>query len=545
MMNWIKHSLFNRLLAIIVGGCLLIVAASGYYFLQVSSDFHRYNQLLDQELTHERQIGSMLQSFRIQVQEWKNVLLRGTDSHQLAIYWKRFEDQERQIQAQGIQLADQVQSQEAQQLIQRFLQAHQLMGKAYREALDNFQASGFNPVAGDQAVRGIDREPTRLLDEAASILTERAARGAVEIRQDVRVTSLIAGAILLAAILVFVGGALLAVHRGIIRPSRQVIAVIDDLSQGRLDTQVSVKRADELGVLARAALRLQAFLQEMASELKHSTQDLDQATDTLASTAASVTDNADQVSQRINQMAAATQEMTAAAQEVASHAQGAAQSAQEVRQAAQGGLRAMEEAREVIERLSRQVTASGDAVNQLDLDIQNVGSVLNVIRGIAEQTNLLALNAAIEAARAGEQGRGFAVVADEVRTLAQRTQASTTQIQEIIESVQQGARNTVSVIMESRDISSHSVDIFQQAAVQLTQITRSIEDINDLNTQVATAAEEQASVADDIARDIADVSQQTEETAQAVGSLRGLTGLMQQMAQRNLELGQRFKGAKI
>jgi len=540
-MNWIKHSLFNRLLAIIVGGCLLIVAASGYYFLQVSSDFQRYNQLLDQELTHEREIASLLQDFRVQVQEWKNVLLRGVDSHQLTTYWKRFENQERKIQEQGKWLADQVQSPQARQLIQQFLQAHQTMGKAYREALEDFQMSGFDPVAGDQAVRGIDREPTRLLDEAASILTEIAARGAAEIRQDVKATSLIAGAILLSAILVFVGAALLAVYRGIIRPSRQVIAVIDDLSQGRLDTPVSVRREDELGVLARAALRLQAFLQEMAGELEHSTQGLEQATDTLASTAESVTDNADQASGRITQMAAATQQMTAAAQEVAGHAQGAAQSAQEVRQAARGGLQAMDEAREVIERLSRQVTASGDAVNQLDLDIQNVGDVLDVIRGIADQTNLLALNAAIEAARAGDQGRGFAVVADEVRTLAQRTQASTAQIQEIIESVQQGARKTVSVMAESRDISSHSVEIFQQAAVQLTQITRAIEDINDLNTQVATAAEEQAAVADDIARDIADVSQQTEETAQAVSSLRELTGLMQQMAQRNLALGQRFQ----
>lgn len=207
------------------------------------------------------------------------------------------------------------------------------------------------------------------------------------------------------------------------------------------------------------------------------------------------------------------------------------------------GLKAMDDARSSIDRLAEQIGASMNTVDKLETETANIGNVLDVIKAIAEQTNLLALNAAIEAARAGEQGRGFAVVADEVRSLAQRTQSSTQEIQGIIESVQSGARDTVTVMKQSRDISSQSVSTFNDSADQLHNVTSAIGDINTINTQVATAAEEQTSVAGDIAKNISSVAEQTEETATAARSLNDISATLQEMVKRNRELSSRFSGA--
>jgi len=168
----------------------------------------------------------------------------------------------------------------------------------------------------------------------------------------------------------------------------------------------------------------------------------------------------------------------------------------------------------IINHLADDVEQGASAVNQLREDSENVGTVLDVIRGIAEQTNLLALNAAIEAARAGEQGRGFAVVADEVRTLAGRTQESTQEIQEMIESLQTGSKEAVELMTQSSEQTLSGVQQTGKAGEALTAIANEVERINDMNTQIASAAEEQSSVAEEINHNVVSISQVTSETAQ-------------------------------
>jgi methyl-accepting chemotaxis protein len=162
--------------------------------------------------------------------------------------------------------------------------------------------------------------------------------------------------------------------------------------------------------------------------------------------------------------------------------------------------------------LAEQIENTANVIHQLEEDSENIGKVLDVIKGIAEQTNLLALNAAIEAARAGEQGRGFAVVADEVRTLAGRTQESTAEINQVIEKLQLGSQKAVDVMNKSREDAQSVVEQATQAGTSLSVISTAVERINDMSSQIASAAEQQNSTAEEINRNITNISELGQET---------------------------------
>jgi methyl-accepting chemotaxis protein len=216
----------------------------------------------------------------------------------------------------------------------------------------------------------------------------------------------------------------------------------------------------------------------------------------------------------IDQVATAMNEMTATVQEVARNAEQAAQAAQQADHSAQNGASVAGSARREITGLVDEVETSAGVIQELQSESENIGMVLDVIRGIAEQTNLLALNAAIEAARAGEQGRGFAVVADEVRTLASRTQKSTEEIHHMIERLQSGASNAVKVMTQARGKGQGGVGEMGRVTDTLGEIARAVASINDMNTQIASAAEEQSAVAEEINRNVSNISQGSAQSAQ-------------------------------
>ena len=242
---------------------------------------------------------------------------------------------------------------------------------------------------------------------------------------------------------------------------------------------------------------------------------------------------------RTDQVATAMHEMSATAQEVARHAAEAARAADTADHSAQQGESMMRSTIQTITLMRGEIVNTADVIRRLEADSGRIGKVLEVIRGIADQTNLLALNAAIEAARAGDAGRGFAVVADEVRTLARRTADSTAEIHQIIDTVQTGAVDAVRAIESGQSRSDEGVEQVTEAGGMLRRITEEVEAIRDMNRQIATAAEEQTSVAEDISRNLTEITaiattnqDNVERTEKASQNLHGLSAQLSEVTHR-------------
>ena len=307
----------------------------------------------------------------------------------------------------------------------------------------------------------------------------------------------------------------LAISRSISGPLSETTAAMNDIAQGEGDlTQRLVSKGkDEVAELALAFNRFAEKVQEMVVQVSGSTSQLASAAEQMSVITDETNQGVQEQQSQIEQVATAINEMAATAQEVANSAANAAGAAHNADDESNQGRVVVQETIDTIDSLASDIGQAVEVINRLDENSTNIGGVLDVIRGIAEQTNLLALNAAIEAARAGEQGRGFAVVADEVRTLAHRTQQSTQEIQSMIESLQSGARNAVEVMQKSNDRSQACVEKAASAGTSLTSITSSVNEINEMNLQIASAAEEQTSVAEEINRNVMQINTLVEGTA--------------------------------
>ncbi|MXS18676.1 HAMP domain-containing protein [Pseudomonas oryzihabitans] len=283
--------------------------------------------------------------------------------------------------------------------------------------------------------------------------------------------------------------------RSILQPLRQVLAINRRIAEGDLRVAAQATGRDEMAELMRATVQMQQTLRDTVSHIGEASTQLASAAEEMNA----VTDEASRGLQRQNgeveQAAAAVNEMTAAVEEVARNAASASTSAQQSERSTGLGAARVTETVNAIHSLTDTVSHTSEQIVALAGQAQGIATVVDVIRGIAEQTNLLALNAAIEAARAGEQGRGFAVVADEVRALAHRTQESTREIEQMIGGIQSGSEGAVQAMQRSRDEATATLKIANEAGAALEEIARSITEINERNFLIATASEEQAQVA--------------------------------------------------
>jgi len=308
----------------------------------------------------------------------------------------------------------------------------------------------------------------------------------------------------------------LIVVRSIIRPLKSAVSAMNDIASGDgdLTRRLDVSGKDELGQLATAFNSFADQVHGLVERVLSSTRTLNEATADLNQVMTEAEQGVERQKSESDQVATAMNEMTAAAQEVASNASEASTAADHANGQVCDAQGLVHQASEVIGGLSEQVGEGVRVIEQLGADSRRIDSVLEVIREIADQTNLLALNAAIEAARAGEAGRGFAVVADEVRTLARRTQQSTQEIQDMIERLQSGAGNAVKLIGSISERSEATVEETRQVNEALQRIGQAVATITDMNTQIASAAEEQTSVSETINQNVHEIVAITEQTAQ-------------------------------
>lgn len=311
--------------------------------------------------------------------------------------------------------------------------------------------------------------------------------------------------------------------------------------EGDLTQRLEPRSDDEVGQLATNFNTFVGNMHAMVSKLSHVSASLSEQAKQTAEHAEERSARIRLQQDEINMVATAINEMAAATQEIAGNADNTAQNSTEAVTACVHGGKQVVQTQSSIQNLAQEVQVATDVIQELETHGNSISTILSTIQDIAEQTNLLALNAAIEAARAGEQGRGFAVVADEVRVLSQRTHASTQEIQQMIETLQSTTGKAVSIMGDSRQLADTSVTDADSAAVSLTQIQSAVEQISDMATQIASAAEEQASVTSEITRNtvgIRDVSNElADEAHDAAAQAAQLSELSHELEQ---EIG-RFK----
>ncbi|MGI3744567.1 MAG: methyl-accepting chemotaxis protein [Janthinobacterium lividum] len=411
------------------------------------------------------------------------------------------------------------------------LQKANLALKGYRDAVGQYRDAQLVSV---QALAKMTELGQQLLDNSEQLNSSQNAKRDADTRQAQSTLGI-------ATVVALILGVLAAwiITRQITVPLGQTLVAVERVASGDLTHNLSVDRRDELG-------QLQGSIQRMTVELRQLISGIGEGVTQIASAAEELSAVTEQTSAGVNsqkvetdQVATAMHEMTATVQEVARNAEEASEAAVAADLQAREGDKVVNEAIAQIERLATEVGHSTEAMAELKRESDKIGSVLDVIKSVAQQTNLLALNAAIEAARAGEAGRGFAVVADEVRSLAQRTQKSTEEIEELISGLQNGTRQVATIMDNSRELTVSSVELTRRAGTSLESITRTVSAIQSMNQQIAAAAEEQSATAEEINRsvlNVRDVSEQTsaasEETAASSVELARLGSHLQALVGR-------------
>ncbi len=382
------------------------------------------------------------------------------------------------------------------------------------DLLKQFQQQQQGFIDAVNGLVGVERRIDTAAETIAGSIDTLVSRQQASMHRDSNAAKMIILAVTLAALVM---GGLFAwlITRGIVNPLKLLVLQANRIADGDLSLDIRHRRKDELG-------ELMDCMQAMTLNLRHLVGELDQSASHIASSAQELSAVSEQSRSGVNQqrleleqVSTAMNEMAATVQEVARHAETAFGSARSADSDASAGDHKVGLTISRINSLADEIRHSLETIHQLESESLNIGSILDVIKGVAEQTNLLALNAAIEAARAGEHGRGFAVVADEVRALAKRTQQATAQIEALIQGLQSKAQESVIMMDRSTTMASETVAVANEAGASIHAITRSVSDIQQMNSQIATASEQQSSVAEEINRSVFSIREVSEHSAAA------------------------------
>jgi len=379
--------------------------------------------------------------------------------------------------------------------------------KVYGQALESFRSADAMTVAARAEMGKSGAAIIKISEDMIALQTSRRdaeSSSAVMLQATSGLLALLVG--IFAAFLI---------TRQITRPLQDTLLAVERIAAGDLTHRMTVTRRDELGVMQQGIQRMGETLRDLISGIRDGVTQIASAAEELSAVTEQTSAGVNSQKVETDQVATAMHEMTATVQDVARNAQLASEAATQADGEAREGDKVVGEAIAQIEGLATEMRRSTDAMTRLQKESDKIGSVMDVIKTVAEQTNLLALNAAIEAARAGEAGRGFAVVADEVRGLAQRTQKSTEEIEGLVAGLQAGTQQVATVMHNSQALTDSSVELTRRAGTSLANITRTVSNIQSMNQQIAAAAEQQTAVADEISRSVVNVRDVSEQTAAA------------------------------
>ncbi|MCF5550387.1 methyl-accepting chemotaxis protein [Pseudomonas syringae pv. syringae] len=345
---------------------------------------------------------------------------------------------------------------------------------------------------------------------------------------------------LITGVVILTVGLALLLTKSITSPINDALSVAERIAASDLSKEVLVSGTDEAGRLLKALAQMQANLRSTIMEISDSSTQLASASEEMTAVTEESSRGLVAQNDEVNQAATAVTEMSAAVDEVARNAESASEESKRTQGYTEVGLARVAQTLKSIQKLNGNVENTSEQIQGLSDRAQSITKVVEVIRAIAEQTNLLALNAAIEAARAGEQGRGFAVVADEVRALAHRTQVSTQEIEQMIAAIQSDSDLAVKAMNTSRDLATESLGVAQEASTSLDQISTAIIQINERNLMIATASEEQSHVAREVDRNLVSIRELATQSAAGASQTASACGEMSKLAVNLNHLVSRF-----